>query len=50
MLKKIITFLFFFLIVFLSKTYAVSIPVEQVFTDIDKNYKYYNELQVLYDK
>lgn len=50
MLKKIITFLFFFLIVFLSKTFAVSIPVEQVFTDIDKNYKYYNELQVLYDK
>ncbi len=30
--------------------FAISTPVEKVFKDIDKNYKYYNELQTLYDK
>jgi len=35
---------------FFWNTYAISIPVEQVFSDIKKDYKYYNELQDLYDK
>lgn len=29
---------------------AENIPVEKVFKDIDKNYKYYDELQSLYDR
>lgn len=45
---KIIFFVFFFSIFGLSK--ANNIPVEIAFKDIDKNYKYYNELQTLYDR
>ncbi|MDQ7023207.1 MAG: PKD domain-containing protein [Candidatus Gracilibacteria bacterium] len=33
-----------------NNTFSASIPVEEVFSDIDKNYKYYYELQALYDK
>jgi hypothetical protein len=29
---------------------AASIPIEDVFSDISPNYKYYHELQTLYDK
>ncbi|MDR2411549.1 MAG: hypothetical protein LBD88_03050, partial [Candidatus Peribacteria bacterium] len=29
---------------------AASIPVENVFSDITKDYKYHDELQTLYDK
>jgi hypothetical protein len=52
MIRKI---LFTFLILSLSffvklESFAVSIPVENIFVDIDTDYKYYNELQTLYDK
>jgi hypothetical protein len=34
-----------------SNTFAVyQIPIENVFSDITKDYPYYNELQTLYDK
>jgi len=42
--------LLFMYISFFWNTYAISIPVEQVFSDIKKDYKYYNELQDLYNK
>jgi hypothetical protein len=47
-MKKLLSFIF----CFLSFTYIAeaSTPVNEVFSDVDKNYKYYNELQVLYDK
>ena len=32
-----------------NNIFGAQVPVEKVFTDIDKNYKYYNELQTLYD-
>ncbi|MDD3646448.1 MAG: S-layer homology domain-containing protein [Candidatus Gracilibacteria bacterium] len=51
--KKIVKFLIFYILYFVfytSGTFASSVTVEQVFSDIDKSYKYYNELQVLYDK
>lgn len=51
MLKK---FLFIFSILFISLpiqiSFAFSTPVEEVFSDIDSNYKYLHELQTLYDK
>lgn len=48
---KILKILFFTFLFLITKiTFAVSTPVETVFSDIDKNYKYYNELQDLYDK
>lgn len=50
MLKKIASFFLLYFIFFVWKTFADSIPVEQVFSDIKKYYKYYNELQTLYDK
>ncbi len=46
-LKK---FLFVIILLFPISVFAFSTPVEKVFKDIDKNYKYYNELQTLYDK
>lgn len=52
MLKKLI--LTFFILIFSSfwqaLVFADSIPVEDIFSDIDVNYKYINELQTLYDK
>jgi hypothetical protein len=33
-----------------SPVQALGIPVENVFSDITKDYKYYDELQTLYDK
>ncbi len=50
-LGKILKLLFVFLsIVVFSFVKAASIPVENVFSDITPDYKYYNELQTLYDK
>jgi len=50
MLKKITLFIITYFFIFLSNTFAVSIPVENVFSDISSDYKYYNELQTLYDR
>lgn len=52
MIKKIIYtfFVYIFLFFIKSSLFAASIPVEKIFSDIDSNYKYYNELQYLYDK
>jgi len=52
MFKKIIlTFLILILNLFLIDfSLAYSIPVEEVFSDIDSDYKYIHELQTLYDK
>ena len=52
MIKKIFaTFLFLTFSFFLNPwSFADSIPVENVFVDIDTDYKYYKELQTLYDK
>lgn len=51
MLKKIILFLLTYFLLFLNSTSAaVSIPVENVFSDISTEYWYYNELQTLYDR
>jgi hypothetical protein len=44
-----IFFTFVVLAVF-SFVKAASIPVENVFSDISSSYKYYHELQTLYDK
>jgi len=44
-----ILFIFFFLAVF-SFVKAASVPVENIFSDISPDYKYYNYLQTLYDK
>ncbi len=49
MLKKILHFIIAIFFIF-SFCNADSVPVEQVFKDITKNYKYYNELQTLYDR
>ncbi|MFK7779910.1 MAG: PKD domain-containing protein [Candidatus Gracilibacteria bacterium] len=49
--KTILTFLILIFSLFsLDFTFAYSIPVENVFSDIDSDYKYINELQTLYDK
>ncbi len=50
MLKKISIYLFFLFSFFVNTAFAASTPVETVFSDIDKNYEYYNELQDLYDR
>ena len=52
MIKKIFfTFLILLLGFFIKpEIFADSIPVENVFVDIDTDYKYYKELQTLYDK
>lgn len=50
MIKKIITFFILYFIILLWNVFSASIPVEQIFSDIKKDYKYYNELQVLFDK
>jgi hypothetical protein len=51
-MKKIILFMLLLISQFLfwNQTFAEKIPVENIFIDIDKNYKYYDELQTLYDK
>ena len=52
MFKKIIITFFVLLFSLFSQAlvFADSIPVENIFSDIDKDYKYLNELQELYDK
>lgn len=52
MFKKFILTLFILLFSLLSlnSVIAFSVPVENVFSDIDADYKYKNELQTLYDK
>lgn len=53
MFKKfiLIFFILIFNLFFVDDIFAsYSIPVEDVFSDIDWNYKYLNELQALYDK
>ena len=49
MMKKFFTFIFLFFSIF-SFVNASNETVEEVFRDVDKNYKYYNELQSLYDR
>jgi hypothetical protein len=47
----LLSFIFIFFLSALSfQLSAYSVPVENVFSDITKDYKYYNELQTLYDK
>lgn len=48
-MKKIFLFLFSFLLSF-SFVQAESFPIHKIFKDIDENYKYYDELQILYDR
>jgi len=50
MIKKIFLFLLLFVSFWNFTVLADSIPVENVFLDINKDYKYYNQLQTLYDK
>jgi hypothetical protein len=52
MIKKyILIFLVFVLSLFnISSVFADSIPVENIFSDIDADYRYINELQILYDR
>ncbi|MCD5380558.1 PKD domain-containing protein [Candidatus Gracilibacteria bacterium] len=47
---NIILLFFVFLFAGFSNTFASQIKIEDVFSDISKDYKYYNELQTLYDK
>nr|MDD3720788.1 PKD domain-containing protein [Candidatus Gracilibacteria bacterium] len=48
---KILKILFLIIYLGLFKlTFALSVPVETVFSDITQDYKYYTELQDLYDK
>ena len=52
-MPKIINILLLFLVLFLSNFFTSASAwnkVEDVFSDISKDYKYYNELQTLYDK
>jgi hypothetical protein len=48
MFQKILLFITFFF--FLHTTTLANQKVEDVFTDISSNYKYLEELQLLYDK
>jgi len=52
MIKKILaTFFVLYLNFFINSTaFSDPILVENIFTDVNKNYKYYNELQTLYNK
>lgn len=48
---KILKYIFFIIFLcFFSISKANQVPVDFVFKDINKNYKYYNELQSLYDR
>jgi len=52
MLKKIFIFIILIISQFLlwNNVFSAQIPVEKVFTDISKDYKYHKELQALYDR
>jgi len=52
MLKKIFIFIVLIISQFLlsNNVFSAQIPVEKVFTDISKDYKYHKELQALYDR
>lgn len=52
MLKKIIIsfFIVFVLLLTGNSAFSYSVPVENIFTDIDEDYKYLHELQTFYDK
>ena len=50
MLKKILTFFVLYFVLFISSVSSASISVDRIFSDIDKDYKYLDELQVLYDR
>ena len=47
--KKILLFLFSFFM-FVNSSFASTVLVENVFSDIDSNYEYRDELQALYDR
>jgi hypothetical protein len=49
MLKKIFTFLLLYFSLYIS-VLAGNTPVDEIFSDISVGYKYYDELQTLYDK
>ncbi len=54
MTNKILKYIFFLLIsifqiFFIYKVDASSIPIEEVFSDIDSGYEYYDELQYMFD-
>lgn len=48
--KFILTFSILLLSLYTQASFAYSVPVQDVFSDINSNYKYINELQTLYDK
>lgn len=48
--RTLILIIFFILFAIQSIVRADFIPVDEVFSDIDKNYKYYKELQELYNR
>ncbi len=50
MLKKIISLIIIYIIFSFSRVFSASIPIESVFTDIWTDYKYYNELQLFFDR
>lgn len=50
MIKKLFFIFLVFFWIFFQTVQADFIPVEDVFSDIDKNYKYYKELQELYNR
>ena len=50
MLKKILLFLVLLFSFWKNFVFADSIPVENIFSDIDENYKYHTQLQELYDR
>jgi hypothetical protein len=51
MLKKLIlTFFILIFSLFTQACFSDSIPVENIFSDIDKDYKYILELQTFYDR
>lgn len=54
MINRVLKSIFFLLIsvfqiLFIFKVDASSIPIEEVFSDIDSNYEYYSELQYMFD-
>jgi hypothetical protein len=52
MIKKTIIIFFIFILSLFSigSVFATSVPVENIFSDINSDYRYINELQTLYDK
>jgi hypothetical protein len=49
-MKKIFLSLFFFFFLFSPAFAETIIPVEDIFSDINKDYKYYKEVQELYNR